>query len=379
MIGLFIPRYIKDGREMLKAAQKMLSYKRDLLRPEEVGGILTGMQRLEEAIRARSREEVATAGRELDDLFGRHFPRQADAAMRENCEVFLVAIVIAVGVRSFFLQPFTIPTGSMQPTLNGIRGYQTDTPPPNPIVQVVDFLRYGRSYVNVVSKEDDTLISMRDVTKFRFFNFAEIQCAKQTFLVHAPARTLWETFGLRTGTPLSAGQVIARGYVNTGDHVFVDKVSYNFRNPHRAEVFVFNTAGIQTRENRTNPGAPSQFYIKRLAGLPNDVLRVDPPNLYINGELAKEPAFQRVMSGTPENPKNGYQGYSNPPDGVGGFQFLTSPDATFHVPPKCYFAMGDNSYNSSDSRDWGVVPEQNVMGRGMFVYWPFTSHWGPIK
>ena len=378
MIGFFTPRFVKDGREMLKAAHKMLSYKRDLLQSADVAAIESGLLRLEGATNKRNREEVGAASRDLDELFGKLFPRPSDSAIRENCEVFLVAIVIAVGVRSFFLQPFTIPTGSMQPTLNGIRGYVTEAPPPNPLVQAVDFLRYGRSYVNVVSKEDDTILSVQDVTRFQFFNFAEVQCAKQRFLVHAPARTLGETFRVLPGRPLAAGQVIARGYVNTGDHVFVDKMSYNFRNPHRGEVFVFNTAGVPTRDHRFNPGAPSQFYIKRLGGLPGDVLRIDPPQLFVNAQRAVGAAFERVMAGTPEHPSGEYQGYSNGPAG-GGFQYLNSPEATFHVPEKCYFALGDNSYNSSDSRDWGVVPEQNVMGRGMFVYWPFTSHWGLIK
>ena len=49
------------------------------------------------------------------------------------------------------------------------------------------------------------------------------------------------------------------------------------------------------------------------------------------------------------------------------------------VPEKCYWAMGDNSYHSSDSRDWGPVPQANIMGRGILVYWLFASHWGLIR
>ena len=85
--------------------------------------------------------------------------------------------------------------------------------------------------------------------------------------------------------------------------------------------------------------------------------------------------FERVMSGTFEHPKDGYRGYASGPS----FGYLYSPDATFRVPEKRYFALGDNSYNSADSRYWGTVPEENLMGCGMFVYWPFTKHWGFIQ
>jgi len=49
------------------------------------------------------------------------------------------------------------------------------------------------------------------------------------------------------------------------------------------------------------------------------------------------------------------------------------------VPEHGYFAMGDNSANSLDSRYWGPVPEENLVGRGLFVYWPFNRHWGLIR
>ena len=118
-----------------------------------------------------------------------------------------------------------------------------------------------------------------------------------------------------------------------------------------------------------DPNVKSQFYIKRLAGLPNDQLRIDQPRLYLNGSLATEPGFVRVMSA-----KDGYRGYTN----MLQFPHLQTATDIFTVPPDNYFALGDNSKNSSDSRNWGVVPAENVVGRGLFVYWPFTRHWGLI-
>jgi len=58
---------------------------------------------------------------------------------------------------------------------------------------------------------------------------------------------------------------------------------------------------------------------------------------------------------------------------------MSDPTKTFQIPEHTYFAMGDNSYNSSDSRYWGPVPERNLVGRGLFVYWPFIPHWGFIR
>jgi len=74
----------------------------------------------------------------------------------------------------------------------------------------------------------------------------------------------------------------------------------------------------------------------------------------------------------------GYKGYSNGPQGS-TFQYLGNPADVRVVPEHCYFALGDNSYHSSDSRDWGPVPQSNVVGRGWMVYWPFSRHWGSVR
>jgi signal peptidase I len=115
----------------------------------------------------------------------------------------------------------------------------------------------------------------------------------------------------------------------------------------------------------------SEHYIKRLAGLPGDTLRIDQPKLFINGQQAKDYGFARVQS-----QKNGYTGYRNFP---GTTIYLSDPESTVTVPPGNYFALGDNSADSLDSRYWGFVPKMNVVGKGLFVYWPFSSHWGLVR
>jgi len=392
MFGIFTPRYVTEGRETLRAARRILNYKRDLLDAQTNASIQEQMRTLEEALPKRDKAKIESASGTLSALFEERFPQPHDAGWRENCEVFLVAIVIAVGVRSYFLQPFTIPTGSMQPTLNGIIPTASDQLPPGPLARLRDFALRGRTWLNVVSQEDDAIVSISDATRFGFLHAVVIDCEKQRFVVHTPATAaaLIETFHLAplevlqqkepgekylldSPRAIHKGEPLVRGWAETGDHVFVDKVSYNFRAPRRGEVFVFSTAGIPTDPAHSYPGAPSQYYIKRLAGVPGDVLRIADPELFINGRLASEPGFKRVMAGG-----DGYLGYSNP-SSLYGARYLTTTEDTFPVPSESYFALGDNSHRSLDSRFWGTVPRDNLMGCGLFVYWPFNSHWGWIK
>jgi len=376
---IFAPRYLKEARLVLKNASKLLHYKRDLLAPQNVAEFEAGMAALERAISGGDRKGVEAATQELDKKWSKLSPAPKDAEWRENCEVFLVAIVIAIGVRTFFLQPFTIPTGSMQPTLNGIVGTPTDSPAPSLPVQAVDFILRGRNYIDVIAKSDDTVTGLHERKMLYFFALTDVQCEHDSYAIWAPMEALERSFRVLPGRPLRAGEHFARGYIDAGDHVFVDKISYNFRKPQRGEVIVFKTSGITRIENQLRQQGieGSEFYIKRLAGVPGDTLRIDSPLLYANGSEAQEFGFQRVMRTYPKLYGKSYPGYSNPAEGEAWF--LTSPDATYTVPPQKYFAMGDNSFNSFDSRYWGPVPQDNMAGRGLFVYWPFLPHWGFVR
>ena len=159
------------------------------------------------------------------------------------------------------------------------------------------------------------------------------------------------------------------------DSILVDKMSYHFRNPTRGEVFVFDTRDIQYIHNeaRANGTIAGSHYIKRLAGVPGDELQVRGSDLYINGKIAEEKGILKVMS-----KENGYRGY-DANKRLSGNKIFKAVKST-RPGMNEYIALGDNSYNSSDSRHWGTVKEFNVIGPAAFSLWPFASgHWGTIK
>jgi signal peptidase I len=392
---MFVPRYVKHGKLLLRHGRKFLHYKRDILSEADLADVQNHIGRLQSALRSRDERTINETTEQLDHLLASKTPVTWETHWRENCEVILVAILVAVGIRSYFLQPFKIPTGSMQPTLNGIIGYpssyrneheipvdkrdhyekQNDgwylngyspNSKPNLIRRIAEYVILGRNYIDVVSKEDDEIVQIVPKKFLFFFTFSRIICERQNFLVYAAPETLRGDFHVVAGSAYKQGDIIARGAIDTGDQVFVDKFSYNFVKPHNGDVFVFRTDHIFGIAADPQSGAP--FFIKRLAGLPNDTLRIEPPLLYINGKIADGLGFKRVMAA-----KGAYRGYDK------GRDYLARPDDVYNVPAHGYFALGDNSYNSLDSRYWGPVPEENLVGRGLLVYWPFNRHWGIIR
>jgi signal peptidase I len=416
---MFTPGYIKHSHLLVRHAEKLLRYRKDLLSESATTELKTQIEKVKKAIKARDKQAVKAESEQLHALYMQRMPAPKDAAWRENVEVILVAIIVAIGIRSYFLQPFKIPTGSMQPTLNGIIGHkhfylnETDIPVdqkisyenrgngwylsgysspdsgPGILRQICEFVVLGRNYINVVARADDQILRVDQKKFLFFFTFSQIVGQHENYLVYAPWETLRDYWNVTPGRPLRTGEVIARGAIDTGDQVFVDKFSYNFVKPHRSDVFVFRTDSIPgidpragafrfIRPSVTAADESAPFYIKRLAGLPGDELRIEPPLLYANGKLADEFGLKRVMSAVPP-----YRGYVQGREGVDvawrGSTIRVDLSASFRVPAHGYFAMGDNSANSLDSRYWGPVPEENLVGRGLFVYWPFNRHWGLVR
>ena len=420
--SLFTPKYVKHGKLLLEGVNKFIHYKRDILKPAQLAEIESLRDELKLALSARNAVRLKELEESLTIVCDRAVPASPDAGTRDWVESLVVCAVIVFGIRAYFLQPFKIPTGSMQPTLNGIIATRADAnaAKANPLQQGWEMVTRGRNYVRAVAPCDGHLVKIDPnvLRQLRLFvtltrlHFVDTNGESHTSLVWAPSLQLigqpegagaaidsrnsglWlarEQVGrdlaianAKTGEviiprpiPVNKGQVLAAGTVDSGDMVLVDKMSYHFRQPRRGEVFVFNTRNIRDIQAGLTPEEGSQHYIKRLTGIPGDSLSVkdDGGPLWVNGAPATEKYIRRVSENKAPDHQYGYHGYSlfgprlqSPPWGVPG------------PPREGYFAMGDNSYNSFDSRYWGPVPEANLVGPGFLALWPITTgHWGFIK
>lgn len=422
---MFAPKWKKEAKLLDKAAKKFLNYKRDLLDEKQIGEIGSRRTDLRAAVKSGDKEKCAEASKQLQATCENALPRyRTQGWVEENLEVFFVAIVVALGLRAYVVQPFRIPTGSMQPTLNGIvaTALPADEKFPSFAARMIQKGTHGRTYVDLVTEGNKTLRRNNPImedTVFHFFTRTSIHFADGSKISfpgpkaallgkgsdgkgfgfaavtgYVPGNRIsnkqadelrranvpfdgrpGREAGFYTTPNIPSGTTVARGYIDSGDLILVDKMSYHFRRPARGEVFVFDTRNIERihAEARASGGVAGSHYIKRLAGLPGDKLQIRGNDLYINGKIAKEPGFKKVMS-----KEDGYRGYE-PRDRLAGKHIFKASKST-RPGMNEYIALGDNSFNSSDSRHWGTVKEYNLIGPASFSLWPFASgHWGIIK
>lgn len=162
-----------------------------------------------------------------------------------------------------------------------------------------------------------------------------------------------------------------------GDHVFVDRLTpaqpaayvgplMPYRPVHRDEVIVF-----------LHPSEPGMYVVKRIVGIPGDHIHLEHGQLFVNGKPQNEPYL---------NPDRGfYDPYRDdfpkyPAAGISNvtpeWPMILSANlqgGDLVVPKDSYFGMGDNRANSLDSRYWGFIPKQNIVGRPLFIYWSFET------
>lgn len=154
-----------------------------------------------------------------------------------------------------------------------------------------------------------------------------VETAVLTVLIFLAVRFVIQSFHVE-GPSMQPG-------LNSSNYVLVNKVAYLFHAPERGDVIVFHYPLDTTRD-----------FIKRIIGLPGDTIKTDSTHVWVNGVLLNEPYIQ-----APLNPAA----------------------QTWKVPANDYFVMGDNRPVSDDSRDWGFVPKNFIVGKAVIVYWPLKS------
>lgn len=392
----FTPKWKKETQLLLKGAQKFLDYKRDLLKPDRIDEIESRIADLKAALKSGKRETADECSKQLratcENALSSYRPQNW---FEENVEVIFVALVVALGLRSYVIQPFRIPTGSMQPTLNGIIATSSeDKNYESPWLgrQVYDWASHGRRWHQIKAPTTGHIVSRVDVSKLFFSRTKVIFNDGSSVIFPAPIN---ETDQAISGSSKSTcelkrfkkGDVMFQGTVDGGDLVLVDKISYHFRKPTRGEVFVFDTIGLEkniSKFSSSSDQAKATHYIKRLCGTPGDTISIDSPHLFINGKIATEKGISKVFE-MPNQGGMGGHGYSFADSRSHGAEILKADDeltlsASAPRGMREYAALGDNSGNSLDSRYWGSVKEYNLVGPALFSLWPFTTgHWGFIK
>ena len=418
-----------NAQNWLQLATKVFHFRRDQLSNKEIEALQKEIRGLRSEIKEKADASTLklSVGR-LEDCLqksgGTFYPK---SGMVEWVEFLLVAAILFIGILTFFVQPFKIPTNSMWPSYygmtaevftseeeepnllartvrlaaHGAKRYSIDAPVSGELrlpfilsgnsMQLVKvpvamkrwlvFPASGKEYTFYVGEEAVTIKVPADFRIEKALSemwFGEGKSLQENLISKMASRDYTEGYltlpykeGKRsvpavfvsTGKFFEKGDRLLSFDILTGDQLFVDRMSYHFSKPKVGQGFVFRTRNIKGIER---PGKyTDKFYIKRLVGVPGDVLEIKTPVLFRNGSAIEGSAafdYNAQREGL-------YRGYQN--------KEKLSAGKTFTVPEDSFFAMGDNSLDSQDSRYWGTVPENDVIGRPLFIYYPFTKRWGP--
>lgn len=246
----------KEAKKLIKEAKVRLRKKGKTIQPEVKERLTLEVVSLEEALAKRDHKKMEKAQSKLEDSLRQHLAFRRKSTAREYAEAIIVAAVLAMFIRTFVVQAFKIPSGSME----------------------------------------------------------------QTLLV--------------------------------GDHILVSKFIYGTKipltdtkvfpltQPKRGDVIVF-----------VYPVDPSKDFIKRIIGVPGDVVQVTGTQVLVNGKRMEEP--YAIYDQQPSEPRENF--------------------GPVTVPQGSYFVMGDNRDKSYDSRYWGFVKESKIKGRALVLYWSWDS------
>ncbi len=419
----------KAAKQLLDMAEKVYNYRRDVIAAEDARQLSILIDELDSMV-SDSKVETPQFEKGADKLEkllrkcgGRIYPL---TSWTDNVETVIVAGILALAVRSFFLQPFKIPTNSMYPSFYGMtpQVYKTSAEAPKGFEKLMRLCLKGASNYETLSPADGELFAvLNEPDKMAFFGsaFAYDTVDRKLFGVWPSAKRAYK-FRVKTkdsvvdvpvevplefslddvvletyfggedlrkfvsslvdgerrvvnlnGVPaVSLGKVSKRAPILnfdilTGDMLFVDRFTYNFREPKIGESIVFLTKYCDGLTERNGGKPDDKYYIKRLVGVGGDTLQIKDSTLYRNGS---------PITGASAFMKNAKKS-----DGFKGYQAAGALEngAKVAVPKGNYYAMGDNSYNSLDSRFWGFVPQKAMVGKSIIIFYPFTERWGATR
>ncbi len=415
----------KSAKSLLSSALNVYNYRRDVISLEDANLLKKLIHETEEAFdnskTAEYEKLAAVLEKHMLKCGGKIYPW---GFWTDNVDVVLVAGILALSLRSFFFTSMQIPTNSMYPTYHGMQPhvYSAHEESPNLFGKIKNFVLLGASnYVFKSPENGEVFVELNDIEGGGRYNglFAdEVRPSKwlgvlpsrekvlrfyqnnKAYEFTFPADFSIETvmqkaypFGVRDNDFSSyymamknSGRILRRSgkvFLNLGsfqmnqnvlnfdilcgDTLLVDKFTYNFRSPKVGESFVFRTGKIEGMRRYNNGELDDKYYIKRLVGLGGDTLKIDGTTLIRNGEPIKGSAAFN-MNAQQEGDYCGYKAFGALESGK-----------LIKVSDKHYYAMGDNSENSLDSRFWGDVPEREVVGKPLLVFYPFSERWGSAK
>lgn len=364
-------RLRKRMREVRQALHHALHWREDIGAPEDVAEARRMLDKLKAVRREKAWGEAAAVCEAGAEAALRLFPPRANPRWRENVELLVVALGLAMTCRTYFVQPFKIPTGSMQPTLNGITGVPLGAEYAawykNPLLKLFPLAFLGERYVELRTKSGGRVewnTNANLVVGGREYE-TPVSFIRDTRFMN-PERSL--ELHVAPGERVPAGALLASGIRKLGDHVLVNKMAYHFRKPRRGDVVVFETNGIDEASRHQHRIASDTFYIKRLVGLGGETISLADGYLLVDGDVVVEPAIFKTIADDPV-----YAGYA-----LRQGSLLERPGDVIELGESEFLPFGDNTYSSLDGRYFGGIDTRWIVGPAVAVYWPFGAHWGRI-